>query len=385
MAQPGPPGFHVDRGVFDRLLLQNAVEKGVQVVKPAQTTNLARLSDGSWRISIRHQGKPQEVISRFLVDASGAGNVLRSRRKEASAPLLALYAQWDGIDNKELSGRVEAGEEEWFWYAPLGCGRSIIAVFLDPKRLSTMRPESLASTYERLLQRFSLLRERRQGRIESAVRACDASSRYAEEPVGPGFVKIGDAAFTLDPLSSQGVQSAIASALQAAIVVNTFAKYPANLEAATEFYRDRQREKVEQHVRKAALEYRKRAVVCNQPFWLQRSIAASAPTAMPHEEEELEATCRLHVSHRATIESTPVIQGDAVVSKLTVNNETLGRPVAFVSGVEIVPLLTQITSGQTAEAIVANWSQELSSELSWKIMHWLWSRRIVTPINSGQD
>ena len=74
-----------------------------------------------------------------------------------------------------------------------------------------------------------MFRERRQGRIEGAVKACDASSRYAEEPVGPSFVKIGDAAFTLDPLSSQGVQSAIASALQASIVVNTFAKYPANL------------------------------------------------------------------------------------------------------------------------------------------------------------
>ena len=149
-AQPGAPGFHVDRGMFDRLLLQNAVETGVRVVQPAQTTKIAKLSDGSWRISIRHQGKPQEVISRFLVDASGAGNVLRSKKKEASAPLIALYAQWEGVDNNELAGRVEAGEQEWFWFAPLGCGRSIVAVFLDPKRLSAMRAESLRAELRKL-------------------------------------------------------------------------------------------------------------------------------------------------------------------------------------------------------------------------------------------
>ena len=82
----------------------------------------------------------------------------------------------------------------------------------------------------------------------------------------------------------------------------------------------------------------------------------------------------------ARIESTPVIQGDAVVSKLAVNHETLGRPVAFVGGVDIVPLLNQIRYGQTAEAIVTTWTRELSIENGLEIMLWLSSRRIVVPI-----
>jgi flavin-dependent dehydrogenase len=289
-AQPGPPGFHVDRGAFDRLLLQNAEANGVRVLQPARAMQPVRLSSGRWKIPLQHQGDLKEVISRFVVDASGGRNLLGARRNRVSAPLLALYAQWEGLQDGETEGRVEAGEQEWFWYAPLGCERSVAAVFIDPQRLTAKPKESIESTYKRLLARFRLLRGRPFSRIRGGVKACDASSRYAEEPVGPGFVRIGDAAFTLDPLSSQGVQSAIASALQATIIVNTLAKYPANSEAAMTFYRDRQKEKVQQHARKTALFYRERAAVCDQPFWRQRAVFAGDAKEMLFEEKNLEAT-----------------------------------------------------------------------------------------------
>jgi flavin-dependent dehydrogenase len=384
-SMPGPPGFHVDRGAFDRLLLQNAKANGVRVLQPAQAMQPVRLSGGQWRISLRHQRNLKEIISRFVVDASGGRDLLGARRNRVSASLLALYAQWRGVDDGELGGRVEAGEQEWFWYAPLGRERSVAAVFIDPKRLSSTHRESIESIYERLLRQFRLFPERQCGRIEGEVKACDASSRYAEEPVGPDFVRIGDAAFTLDPLSSQGVQSAIASALQAAIIVNTLAKYPANSEAAIAFYRDRQKEKVQQHARRTALFYRERAAICDQPFWRQRGVFVGDAKKPLFEEENLEATCRIQLSNMTTIERTPVIQGDTVVSTLAVRHETLERPVAFLGEVDLVPLLRQIRSGQTAEAIVQTWSERLSVELSWKIMRWLWYQRIVVPISTDQN
>jgi hypothetical protein len=355
------------------------------VLQPAQAMPPVRLSSGQWSISLRHQGNLKEIISRFVVDASGGRNLLGARRHRVSAPLLALYAQWRGVDDGEREGRVEAGEQEWFWYAPLGRGRSVAAVFIDPKRLSSTHRESIESIYEQLLRQFRLFPERQCGRIEGEVKACDASSRYAEEPVGPGFVRIGDAACTLDPLSSQGVQAAIASALQAAIIVNTLVKYPANSEAAIAFYRDRQKEKVQQHARKTALFYRERAAICDQPFWQQRGVFVGDAKKPLFEEEDLEATCRIQLSNMTTIESTPVIQGDTVVATLAVRHETLERPVAFLGEVDLVPLLRQIRSGQTAEAIVQTWSERLSVELSWKIMRWLWYQRIVVPISTDQN
>ena len=252
---PGPPGFHVERGAFDRLLLQNTGVNGVRVLQPAQAMRPERLGDGSWRIPIRYEGNLKEVISRFVVDASGARSLLGGVRSRVSAPLLALYARLSGVEGGEIEGRVEAGEQEWFWYAPLAGGLAVAAVFVDPKRLSATRHADIGATYEQLLGRFRLLGGRRRCHVEDGVKACDASSRYAEEPVGHGFVKVGDACFTLDPLSSQGIQSAIASALQAAIVVNTWARCSENSEAAKAFYRERQKEKVQQHSLKTALFY----------------------------------------------------------------------------------------------------------------------------------
>lgn len=377
--QPGPPGFHVDRGEFDRLLLQNAAENGVRVLQPAVARQPARLNNGAWKIVVRHERKHIEVLSRFVVDGSGARNVLGGRRVRASASLLALYAEWNGVDILEIEGRVEAGDEEWFWYAPFGGKRSVAAVFVDPQRLSTIRGSNLESKYLQLLEHFRLFMKIRRGRIKSSVKTCDASSRYAEEPVGLGFVRIGDAAFTLDPLSSQGVQSAISSAIQAAIVVNTFAFSPENADAAIAFYRARQREKVQQHTQKTAYFYAQRAAVCDQQFWHQRSKLNGGNNSKPYREERLESDCRIQLSTMTRIESTPIIQEDIVVFNPAVNHEMLARPVAFVGGVELVPLLRQISSGDSVEAVVKIWSRSLSAGVGWKIMQWLWERRIVVP------
>jgi flavin-dependent dehydrogenase len=379
-SQPGPPGFHVERGAFDRLLLQNAKANGVRILQPAQAKRPERLGDGRWRISLRHKGNLKEVVSRFVVDASGARSLLGSRRARVSAPLLAIYACLSGIDVAEIEGRVEAGEHEWFWYAPLTGGRAVAAVFMDPKRLSATRQVNIRATYEQLLGHFRLLGRRQCGNVENEVRVCDASSRYAEDSVGDGFVKVGDACFTLDPLSSQGVQSAIASALQAAIVVNTWARCPENSETAKTFYEERQKEKVQQHRGKTALFYRERAAVCDQPFWRLRGEAKAERKMPPFEEGRLEAACRIRFSNAVTIQSTPIIRDNIIVPALGVRHECLERPLAFLGEVLLVPLLCQIQSGQTPEAIVRMWSgqqPELPVELGWRIIHWLWHRRIV--------
>jgi hypothetical protein len=55
--------------------------------------------------------------------------------------------------------------------------------------------------------------------------------------------------------------------------------------------------------------------------------------------------------------------------------------VAFLDGVELAPRLQQIRSGDTAEAVVHAWSKGTPIDTCWKVLHWLWHRRIVVPIN----
>jgi flavin-dependent dehydrogenase len=377
-SRPGPPGFHVDRGAFDKLLLWNAQANGVRVLERTHAMQPERTGNG-WTIPIRRDGKPRAIAARLIVDACGGRGLLCGRRHRVSAPLLALYAHWLGADEGAIEGRVEAGENEWFWYAPLGGGKSVAAVFIDPKRLTDTAGDGIDRAYHELLRHFRLFRDARLGRINGTVKACDASGRYAEQAAGPDFVRVGDANLSLDPLSSQGVQSAIASSLQAAIVVNTLARHRTNADAAIAFYRDRQQEKVRQHAAKTAAFYGERAAVCDRPFWRRRAAFAGESTTPAWQDEPLDGAARIKLSHRTTIEQTPVVQGDVIMAAAALRHEGLARPVAFVGEVEIVPLLRQIEPGQTARATVQIWSERMPAELGWKIVHWLWQRRIVVP------
>jgi len=213
------------------------------------------------------------------------------------------------------------------------------------------------------------------------VRACDASSRYAQEPASSDFVRVGDANLSVDPLSSQGVQLAIAAGIQAAVVVNTLARCPENSEAAAGFYRDRQKEKIQQFAAKTAAFYQERAVVCDQPFWRRRGVSTNATTS-GFANEQLDGNCPIRLSDIAKLAATPTIEGEIIVSRLALHHEALPRPVAYLDGVEIVPLLHRIRPGQCAHTVVQSWSEQMSLEHSWEMMQWLWDRRILVPVSS---
>lgn len=376
---PGLPGFHVDRCQFDDILLRNAEASGVTVLRPAHAMRPQRLHGGGWQIPVRHDGSRKEIVAPFLVDAAGSRAVLPGRRIRNSAPLLSLFAHWHAPERGQVEGCVEAGDNKWLWYAPLGGGKSVAAVFIDPKLLSGTSRADIERVYFDLLRRFRLFREDEAGCIAGEVTSCDASSRHAEHAVGSDFVRVGDANLTLDPLSAQGIQSAVVSGLQAAVVINTLAKYPAHAQDAIAFYKDRQTEKVLQHATKAAAFYRERAAVTGEPFWQQRAAAAAPDIAPPPalETRKLEPARRIELSELSRIEPMPVMQGDMIASTPALRHAALDRPVAFLSEVELVPLLRRIRAGETAGAIVQAWSDRMSPDLGWNILEWLWHRRIV--------
>jgi flavin-dependent dehydrogenase len=371
--QVAAPGFHVDRGIFDRLLLENAAAQGVRVLQPAHATRFVRSDADSWTISLRHDDAIREVHAHFIVDATGARNILWGRRQITSLPLLALFAEWNAYQDDALMASVEAGEQEWFWCAPIGVKRFVAAVLVDPKSLRA--GEGIHCAYERLLRRFRLFHPIAD-RIIGRVQVCDASSRHAEELVGPGFIRVGDSAFTLDPLSSQGVQSAMAGSLQAAIVTNVLMNDPTSGDAMA-LYRDRQTERVKQYARKTASFYAERASVCGTSFWRDRGPIESERQARSYETRSPEMSCRIELARTATFEFVPSIRGDTIQSTLAVRHEALDGPVAFLDQVELVPLLRRIQSGQTIESLVGAWSEGLSTDRTWAILKWLWERRVV--------
>lgn len=367
--------LHVERSRFSQLLLQSALEAGVSVFHSKQMSPPERMKD-VWEVSLEHGEVDTCIRSRFLVDATGTANPLRERRTGLTPSLLGIVGTWRVDPCASFPARIEAGHEEWFWAAPASPGVAIAAVFLDPGRLRGA--SDLTDYYCERLRTFRLFAEHQQRDRLTGVHACDAGFRRAASLCGPDFIRVGDAAATLDPLSSQGVLSAVASALQAAAVVNTLLRKPPHAGDAIEFYTNRQRERVDRCVTKAAEFYRERAGISPTPFWLDRAgdeprISPPAPPPLP------DLHTRVALAPNASLETGSVSSGDLILLARVVRFGEPPQSVAFLGGREVAPLLEKLRGAPTLAGLLDAW--EMSRDNGLVFFKWFWDRQIIRAVD----
>lgn len=287
--------FIVDRAVFDAHLLDAAAEAGVRVIRAGV---LAERKDAIWRL---HAGATT-IETPFLADATGHAGLLRRPRRATAPRALALRARWDGIDAPPEM-RICTLREGWMWGVEGPDGAYHVASFTDRSR--PFLPQS---------DFFPFL-----DRPPDESHACDATPFVSCEPVTRDSILAGETACAIDPLSSSGVQTALAGAIAASITVNTILSTPANTDVAIRFYTD--------HIARASARHERwtRAHFADAP-------AASAP-ASP-----------------AAIVDAPVVIGDVVTLRRVVRTPA-GENVAFLGGIELVPLLDRLQSGMSAEQV----------------------------------
>lgn len=378
------PGVHLDRGIFDQILLNHAQSGGVQVLQPALVSSLRHTEEGGWQLSLTNDQTRILLNTRILVDASGRGNALKCRKKRSAPPLFALHGTWKLNRLAPYDGFMEAGKDSWLWMAQLKGERAMISLYTDPKHFSQSHHGNLEALYFNLLKEYSLLDFCDIGDLLDEIKGCDASSRHAAEPIGDDFIKVGDASMSVDPMASQGVHLALTAGTQAAIVVNTMLRHPDRSQIAKQFYRDRQMEKVEMYTQKTALVYAKASARIHTPFWKIRSEHTKMATTEQQNESgsQLLPEQTLQLSPEAKILPTPVLGSTVVENKPALHHPNLDRPVAFLGGENIVKLLARIESGQSASAIQGLWEPLVEVELGKQIINWLWDRRIL--VSSGK-
>jgi flavin-dependent dehydrogenase len=393
-------GFQVDRGRFDQILLQGAVRAGAVVLQPARILELEQQAHDGWRVLAQCANESLTIAARFIADATGRQGRLGGLKRTASARTLALYAYWrqDSLIGPET--RVEAGNDEWFWGAPLANGEFNATVFIDSSRYASgvAHAGSVESFYRSLLSGSVLLADCLEKRLATPVRVCDASSIQDENPATEDSIKVGEASFSIDPLSSQGVQTALGSALHAAAVLHTMMVKPANMTLALEFYRTRQSESVVRHADATAQFYLEAARSRIGGFWTKRAairdsttrvlegtsgIAVGTPVVMKSVEdgasrvEPLPPETRIRLSLDAAIEIRPVLRDDLIVPAQVLITSRAVRPIAFLGNVEIAALLHLVRSSATAGELMAALSKQFSAEYANKLCEWLWNAGVL--------
>jgi flavin-dependent dehydrogenase len=217
IADPDGHGWRLDRARFDAWMRAWAERRGAAVVAPARLAGVASDGDG-WRLALVRNGRPLSIAARSVVDAGGRAAPLAralGQRRRRAGRLVCRWLAGPAADAPSTTV-IEAEPDGWWYTAALPGGRRVLAFHTDADL------PSAGAGREALLGRASanpvvgpLLRQVGFDPA-GAAQACAAHTSWIDAAAGPGWLAVGDAALTCDPLSSQGLYNALYSGFLAA-------------------------------------------------------------------------------------------------------------------------------------------------------------------------
>jgi flavin-dependent dehydrogenase len=368
------PSLLVDRAHFDDVLRDAAAQSGTRLIAPATARAPQRRQRGGWVVPIATSSGTALMRARFLVDARGRRP--RACIDNGAPPTVALSASFIVDDSEFAETRIEAGIDSWYWGNPLPRQGYAATIFIDSARVAGLGAYDRVRLYRRLLSRSKLLHNLLTDRVSGTISVRDATARLASDLIGDDFIRIGEAAVAIDPLSSQGVQAAILSAIQGSAAVHTILSTGFQNDDAFEFFRGRQHDLAVKSRRTAARFYRAHGV--EKPFWKERQ-AADGKSTEPTQRALHKSTLptELSVSCALQIVEVPVLADGLVRRARALGHPQLERPMAYFDGIALAPLIADIRELRATEDVLSRWCRHLPLETATRIIDWMWSVGIV--------
>jgi flavin-dependent dehydrogenase len=223
---PNGHGWHLDRARFDASLRDQAREAGADV-RPA--TSLLKqewdIGVGLWRLRLLGTEGKVEARCRRLVDASGRRCVVARRqgvRRLGDDSLTAVYAVFQQAEDapdpdQDTRTLIEAAPDGWWYTARLPANRRVAVYHSDADLLPTstlLAPDGFMALVERTSHVHDCLAAHGYTMLVPP-KVTPAQSARLERFSGEGWLAVGDAALSFDPLSSQGIMAALFAGMEA--------------------------------------------------------------------------------------------------------------------------------------------------------------------------
>jgi flavin-dependent dehydrogenase len=380
-------GLLVDRSRFDAFLLNAAASGGVQIFQPGRIQRIESKEAG-WQVEVSATGEAHGIRSTFLVDASGRNGFASGKRERVSARTVALCAYMQGQECPQET-LVEALSDAWCWGSPIPGGLFSAMVFLDPQSLGPVCHGTLEESWRSRLAKAELFETISQLPLVRPVVAREATMYSAVDPISQYLVRVGEASFSLDPLSSTGVEKAMQTGLVAAIALHTMVVRPGSKELCIRFYGDRHKETVSTHAAWCSNFYAEVARFSECPFWELRSGVPEntqpelGPERLGFQQNLLERNAQVRISDRTRLVEEPCIIDDQICAQMALQHPSLGRPVAFVEGISICRLLEMVRGNMNLDKMLALWSGPVTPQQAHRIALWLVKHRVLEAVGSG--
>ncbi len=256
-------GWHVDREVFDRLLQDIAEAIGITCLS---NTQYIRHKDSNEQIQLITKEKDilNSITTRFVIDASGRNGAFAKRmgaEKQFIDHLIAVFGIFESKNSNkkpDKSTLVEAVENGWWYTAGTNQNQQAVAFMTDAdlsKKLNILEQNSFLAYLEKTQE---VKKRSLDLQFLGALEAFSAASFFLSKMGGKQWIAVGDAAYTLDPLSSNGILKALRSGILGAYATLdffkgkwesglekyeklTFAEHDAYLKTREEFYKEEKR------------------------------------------------------------------------------------------------------------------------------------------------
>jgi len=250
-----PEAIQVERSVFDHILLKHARASGADVREGWTVQSFSADATG---VEVEARGPDahaQRFRARFLLDASGRGNVTGNqegvREMHPKWKKLALFGHFLNVE-RDLG---EMGTDiiivrfpnKWFWMIPIDAEKTSVGLVIDKDEFNASEGTP-AEIFQRWVKSSGPINHRmRNARLVTEMRTTSDFSYHNRRLVGARLLRLGDAAGFMDPIFSAGVFLAMWSGKVAAETVlnclargiaggRGFARYEKRVRRGIQFY-----------------------------------------------------------------------------------------------------------------------------------------------------
>ncbi|WP_426295091.1 NAD(P)/FAD-dependent oxidoreductase [Dyadobacter endophyticus] len=396
-------GLMVNRARMDAHLLALAVGKGLHVFQPAKVVASSFRND-QYELKIQSAAGNEQITSRVVLDGRGRKGA-HSRERIELAP--ASVGIWTNVPSNAMPARphetrIETVDEGWIWGAPVPGNQYRIMVFADPESVKEKGP---ARVLQQMRSNSRLFAPLANDTLNTGIKSCLVNAYVHTRPWDERFIKIGEAAFTLDPLSSTGVEAAMRFSLQTAIAVHTMLS-DGNPALARAFYESKLADAVASHCRWTS-DYYAQSGKLETPssFWAKRrnfrldDITVSNDfTALVKQRSTREDAAReikeppaipidplirflwdkpVRLSDQLAFSSEFAVTGYRVEIRRALVHPNLLRPMVYLNQIEIPPLLNALHEGATYGTVIETWCRHVTYTEVKKVLGFLWGAEVL--------
>lgn len=323
----------LDRPRFDAAIREDLRAAGIEVLE-ARVLKVDSTASGH----LVHIEPGEPLCADFLVEARGRSAPLAGGRLRGPETL-SLLNQWQEAPGRAGSA-VESLPDGWAWMARLEDGRCYWQITQDARDLPPK--DQLPDYCVQRRQQSALVRELFG---DAALQPADLHARSStailfHEASGVDWLRVGDAAMAVDPLSGNGIFQSLSSALQAPAVINTILQHPQRAELARRFHQRRVEHLFLRFARTGRDFYALEQRWPEQAFWRDRRAWPDAePMHAPADFSQVR------------VERAPVIHGDLIEERAVVVTADQPLGIWHLQGLELAPIVTALQRGELSEAL----------------------------------